>query len=106
MRFIQPSAVSRQPSGKSARRLLKAGGCWLIQWPSRPVLPFLALKRLLGNLRRFFSGCEDAFFVAANTLVRVQPFKNKFCGGDLRFWRILRADVHACKFVHQTLDIS
>ena len=49
----------------------------VIRSPSakRHLFPLKGLFRLLGL---FLSGGEDAFFVTADALVRVQAFKNKF----------------------------
>src|SRR5882762_2042707 len=78
----------------------------LIELLSRTKRHVIVLNRFLRllRLRRFFSGAEDAFFVAADALVRVQAFQNKFRGRHLLLGSIFRADVHSDSLVHEPLD--
>jgi hypothetical protein len=50
----------------------------LIKRPSAAKWCILALEGLFCNLLRFFSGTEQALFVASDALMRVQTFEHKF----------------------------
>ena len=62
-------------------------------------MSFFTFKGLFGDLGSFFTCGEEALFVAADALVRVQTFEHELRSRYLRFLRIFGADVYSRKFV-------